>query len=158
MFIENFDFNITMSVYNANKTDLESWTIDVDLGIKMNYDNLPAKSLATVKIAIDEIAFSHSSVYHIEDIKDKLNIRILLATKNNIELWWPNGYGKQKLYNLTVEVDIGDKKLIKTKTFGFRKVELVQEELQDGLSFYFKINNIPIFLKGKFEPKLFKSI
>ena len=150
IFIESFDFNISMSVYNANKTDLRSWIIDMDLGIEINHDNLPANSLATLKIYsyIDEIAFSHGSVNRIQDIKNKLNIKMLLENKNNIELWWPNGYGKQKLYNLSVEIEIGNKKLKKSKTLGFRKVELVQEELQDGLSFYFKINNIPIFLKG----------
>ena len=34
--------------------------------------------------------------------------------------------------------------------FGFRKVELVQEPLPntDGLSFYFRINDLPVFAKG----------
>ena len=38
----------------------------------------------------------------------------------------------------------------KTKTIGFRRAQLIQRELidQDGLSFFFEINNIPIFCGG----------
>ncbi|MFQ5770435.1 MAG: glycoside hydrolase family 2 protein, partial [bacterium] len=65
------------------------------------------------------------------------------------ELWWPAGYGEQKLYNLKVEVFLNgrkqDERLLK---FAIRKVELIQEKDQWGHSFYFKINNTPIFCKG----------
>ena len=37
-----------------------------------------------------------------------------------------------------------------TKTIGFRRVRLVEERLKDqeGLSFFFEINNVPIFCGG----------
>jgi beta-mannosidase len=40
--------------------------------------------------------------------------------------------------------------LISTKSIqvGFRTIELVQEQMDNGLSFYFKVNKIPIFMKG----------
>ena len=37
---------------------------------------------------------------------------------------------------------------MRVRRVGFRTVELVQEPLSQGLSFYFKINNKPIFMKG----------
>ncbi|XP_076814346.1 beta-mannosidase-like isoform X2 [Clavelina lepadiformis] len=70
----------------------------------------------------------------------------------DFERWWPNGYGDQKLYNISVSFhsSLGDDQSHKHFMFGFRKVELVQEAIKDstGLSFYFRINDLPIFAKG----------
>ena len=74
-------------------------------------------------------------------------------SKEAVELWWPRGYGKQKLYHATVEVEdpVSERSIRKTVKFGFRTVNLVQKPINgsEGLSFYFEINNQPIFLKGK---------
>ncbi|CAJ0581148.1 unnamed protein product, partial [Mesorhabditis spiculigera] len=70
--------------------------------------------------------------------------------KTSVELWWPNGHGNQVLYNLTASIPGAAKKTVKV---GFRKVELIQDFVNDqkpewGRHFYFKVNDIPIFLKG----------
>jgi beta-mannosidase len=62
--------------------------------------------------------------------------------------WWPNGYGDQPLYSLTVS---NDGKIIGSRSIGFRTVELIQREYGAGIngtSFYFSINYKPIFIKG----------
>ncbi|KAF1970035.1 glycoside hydrolase [Bimuria novae-zelandiae CBS 107.79] len=68
------------------------------------------------------------------------------------ELWWPRGYGKQALYNVAVSLrsSTDDHTVIDTasKTTGFRKVELVQEDDSHGTSFFFRINNVDAFCGG----------
>lgn len=57
-----------------------------------------------------------------------------IATLNasEYELWWPNGLGAQKLYNMTVEI-ISKRKTIASvsKRMGFRTIVLNMEPISD---------------------------
>ncbi|MFN3404727.1 MAG: beta-mannosidase [Cytophagaceae bacterium] len=67
----------------------------------------------------------------------------------NPKLWWSNGLGDPNLYTVDVCL-LKDNTIIDsiTATFGIRKIEVVQENDQYGKSFYIKLNNIPVFMKG----------
>jgi len=75
-----------------------------------------------------------------------------LEVKYNIskpKLWWPNGLGEAYLYpcliSLTMGNQITDSKKI---SIGLRTIELVQTTDTNGKSFYFKVNDVPVFMKG----------
>ena len=66
------------------------------------------------------------------------------VTIEDPKLWWPNGYGPQPLYDLTVRLG-GD---AVSKRIGLRGLELVSREDAHGLSMVFRVNGQDIFCKG----------
>ncbi|MDC7240565.1 MAG: glycoside hydrolase family 2 protein [Spirochaetales bacterium] len=60
------------------------------------------------------------------------------------ELWWPNGEGEQKLYTMTFQ--LGDRH--EAMKVGFRTIEVVNNEDEQGLSMFFRVNGRDIFAKG----------
>ncbi|MEM9157588.1 MAG: glycoside hydrolase family 2 protein [Verrucomicrobiota bacterium] len=60
------------------------------------------------------------------------------------KLWWPNGYGEAKLYDLSIEVA----EEVVEKRIGLRKMDLVYEEDEVGLSFVARVNGVNVFCKG----------
>ncbi|CAD6580493.1 MAG: hypothetical protein CYPHOPRED_001232 [Cyphobasidiales sp. Tagirdzhanova-0007] len=68
-----------------------------------------------------------------------------------LKLWWPVGYGFQHLYTVRVEL-WQNKELIDSneKRIGFRNIEVAQRPLKEqaGTSFFFRVNNVPVFLAG----------
>lgn len=67
----------------------------------------------------------------------------------NPKLWWTNGLGKQNLYDFKVQL-FHSKTLISNKKIkiGLKTLELIQDKDEVGSSFYFKLNGIPVFMKG----------
>lgn len=65
------------------------------------------------------------------------------------ELWWTKGLGGQKLYQLELKLINGNKTLqTLTHRLGVRTLELSREKDSTGTSFTFKLNGVPVFMKG----------
>jgi beta-mannosidase len=68
---------------------------------------------------------------------------------NRPELWWPHGYGKQTLYDVSVSLHCGDAPVVqKSKKFGIRTAEIIQQPDKHGKSFYFRVNGMDVFCGG----------
>lgn len=57
-------------------------------------------------------------------------ISVFEFLQDKVILWWPNGYGAQKLYELNATFTSEKEEVTsKTTNFGFRTVELVQDKI-----------------------------
>ncbi|HEX2997278.1 MAG TPA: glycoside hydrolase family 2 protein, partial [Anaerolineales bacterium] len=65
------------------------------------------------------------------------------------QLWWPNGYGSQPLYDVVITLKDG-KTILDQRSYkvGLRTIELSQEPDQWGKEFAFYVNGVRLFAKG----------
>ncbi|KAL8604278.1 hypothetical protein ACOMHN_023648 [Nucella lapillus] len=80
-------------------------------------------------------------------------VNVSVPESVSVKRWWPNGYGTQTLYRVYVTfTSEGGEVSSSVKRVGFRTVELVQDPVsadpKQGLTFYFRVNGLPVFFKG----------
>lgn len=65
---------------------------------------------------------------------------------NDPKLWWPNGYGPQNLYTLTLRFDVGAKTSdSSTQQFGMRKIEY---QVPDSENLTLSVNGVRVMARG----------
>ena len=67
---------------------------------------------------------------------------------SNPKLWWPNGYGPQNLYTLTLRFDVGAKAKTSdtaTRQFGIRKIEY---QVPDSENLTLSVNGVRVMARG----------
>ena len=133
------DFRFTDMVLNQELNG-DVARVLAHLEIESSIEN--ANALLQLKLDDDVIA---STKVRLSKGKQDFNIPIKI---DRPELWWPNGLGKQHLYN--VEVKLQRKEVISTvnQYFGIRTIELTADSVLSQPNFYFKVNGKPTFAKG----------
>jgi len=143
---------ITLEIFDARISDL-------------GFDNSVDKSLASADIK------ATASVEAVEGAANKVRFEVTLEGEDvasetvdvasgaasvsfhleKPELWYPVRYGKQPLYQVRATLLSGDEVVHEVrKKVGLRRTDLVQRPLKDqpGTSFFFEVNNIPLYCGG----------
>ncbi|MCA9962667.1 MAG: glycoside hydrolase family 2 protein [Anaerolineales bacterium] len=94
-----------------------------------------------------QITAPNGEVFAVEaDASTNLNLQSLIS---NPQLWWPNSYGDQPLYQVVVTLCEGTAVLDqRSYQLGLRTIELRQETDEWGRSFEFVVNGVVMFAKG----------
>ena len=128
--------------------------VDWQIDLLMNMTFLSPQMVLNFEISIPGTNFIFKDQRVVDQYSKIFNYSLDASNipELGIDLWWPNGYGKQNLYNLKINCSSADFSIVKTRNIAFRSVQLIQkpvlETSDQGLTFYFEINNVPVFFKG----------
>ncbi|XP_065941841.1 beta-mannosidase isoform X3 [Magallana gigas] len=152
IYIESFNTTAIRSFTAETLKDTDgSWVIDTEVLLDVPEGETVEGS---VKIRFDVTGMGSKQVHTLTSNNNKIKQRLQLDRDFVVQEWWPHGYGAQHLYQLYAFFTSSDGRTISAKklTLGFKTVELVQDfvsgDPKQGRSFFFKINGVPIFLKG----------
>ncbi|PHH92539.1 hypothetical protein CDD83_6937 [Cordyceps sp. RAO-2017] len=140
---------VRLELYAARVADLHA---DVDIGADLGSAAVVVH--AAVEGHASEVRFDISlrgTVLASETVAAARQAASATFRVQSPELWYPVGYGEQPLYAISATLVEGGAELDSvSKHIGLRKVHLVQHSLegQPGSSFFFRINNTPVFCRG----------
>jgi beta-mannosidase len=105
----------------------------------------PEQQIVTIDISVDSVSFLKSEIVLTKGLND-ISIPVNIPQPR---LWWPNGAGKQELYRFVVSISEKDQIIDKQSVVtGIQMVELVDKPDKQGRAFFFKVNGLPLFIKG----------
>ncbi|XP_040822704.1 beta-mannosidase [Ochotona curzoniae] len=123
-----------------------------NLEIQSSFDVVSSKPVSgQVIVTIPKLQAQQIHNISLQPGERMVELLVKISKHVAVGTWWPHGHGNQTRYNMTIRFELdGGLTIEKSVKVYFRTVELVEEPIKGspGLSFYFKINGVPIFLKG----------
>ncbi|KAK9463758.1 glycoside hydrolase superfamily [Lipomyces oligophaga] len=142
---------VKLDVYDASITDVGILT-DVEESLDLVHIKVLVYASGEYSEIIVQVNDESGELVARTNVKGSDSIVTVPIDIESPHLWYPHKYGPQPLYSFYISLLSRDRQVISTfeRKAGFRRAEVIQEQLTDqsGTSFYFKINNIPVFCAG----------
>ncbi len=89
------------------------------------------------------------SLYYEQPVQIGENTLNLPFKIKNPKRWWCNGMGDPNMYHATLQISNAlSQSEMRNISMGLRTIQLVQQDDSLGQRFYFKLNGVPVFMKG----------
>ncbi|XP_074547334.1 beta-mannosidase [Halichoeres trimaculatus] len=137
---------VQVSAVPLYDSSLSQWRLQVDLHV-----DAVQTTNGQIALSVPELSSEQSFNAQFLPGRTKYSFTLYISRSSDVKLWWPNGHGDRPSYRLSIRgFQDGFMILNEEQKVFFRTVELVQEPIvgSPGLSFYFRINGKPVFLKG----------
>ncbi|CAM5139754.1 unnamed protein product [Natator depressus] len=126
----------------------QQWSLEIESVFDV-VSSKPVVGLVTVNIP--KLQTQQTYTTELPPGEGRIVLLVNINKSATVQTWWPSGHGNQTGYDMTTTFNMGaGYKIEKFSKAYFRTVELVEEPIPGsrGLSFYFRINGLPIFIKG----------
>ncbi|XP_063039646.1 beta-mannosidase [Engraulis encrasicolus] len=146
--LQAFNF-IRLQSYSATTawdSSLSRWNVEVEL-----FFDVVETTNGAFTLVLPELKVYQEFHLSMKPGQTRETLSLQIPSNVSVDMWWPNGHGNQTQYPLFMEGRTESQVTFHISTkVAFRTVELVQEPIPSspGLSFYFRVNSRPIFLKG----------
>ncbi|KAL1865829.1 hypothetical protein Plec18167_009267 [Paecilomyces lecythidis] len=150
---------MTAGIWKTARLEVYSVRIDdIRTEIQLSKDRQQATVMSFAQISSDT-STAYRAVFTLHSMGHEIERKLVSIDANgkaeaninisNPQLWWPNGYGPQTLYEISVSViKDGEEHHQVSKKFGIRSVEVVRQLDKYGKSFFFRINGVDVFCGG----------
>lgn len=138
----------TWEKMRINNVNIEQKTLNDTIAILQANVKLESEKFYNGKITISSPNNEFDSIIQRIDVNEGINLYQIEFEIDTPELWWCNGLGGQKLYDVDIQVETKFRVEECRTKIGLRKIEFISDIDDIGQSFYFKLNDIPVFVRG----------
>jgi beta-mannosidase len=130
------------------QSDLAKANDAAELAISTTAQNLTEKPVKGVMVAT--VTGGDAPVTFQKDVSlEPMSTQDVIFDKQHVanpKLWWPNGYGPQNLYKVTVRFDVGKQSSDEdAKQFGIRRIEY---QVADSENLTLSVNGVRVMARG----------